>query len=670
MRIGFWLVIIMFFMGNESCRKREPLRWNQEWIFPIIQGALGLEDLIPDSILVSKSDGTLAIETHISILDTSLQDLITWKDTSMEFSYHIRDFTLKEIKVKQSVSLGQICEKGGITGATIIANHGSTITVPSLNSNTPNAQEINAGNYFNSLEFESADLEISMANEFPIDLTQLIFSLANTSDGSLILQDTFPIIPANGGKATHLFSLKDKKIESILTGTILNISSPGSQGNPVLIDTAQKSIVSFSIRNARVKSISAIFPASPILDVNSSFTFNIGQIQAVKVKMKQGNLELNTKSTLPVQINFDLSSSKITQNTGMFNEKLNIPGGGVTQTKSFSLDEKTLWLNGGPGYNTLDFKITGSVDSSGTVQTISSQDSITIKVKLIKPLIQKFEGYLGTSKYSFQQKLEFSKISSKFPSGFLLIPESKIFLKLYNQIGAQVEFIPQFIYTKKNASQINLQGPILQKKWNIGRAFDNPLRATTTTWYIGAENSNLSELFKDIPDSLSINGDLILNNAGNIFSFKDFFYDTSRIKVDLALQIPLNAQIQNLYLTDTLPVKQEWIDPIQKLKKGRFTFHASNPYPVSVQLGIHFLDSAFRPIEPLQSVSPILMPTSPKTIWYLTLDEILIAQMKNVKYIKPIAIFNTPGSQIQVFKSNEKINFQIMVEATNELQVK
>ena len=56
--------------------------------------------------------------------------------------------TLSDNTIIHSLSLGQICEQGGVGGATVIANQGSMLAIPAISTTNANSTDVNLGSLF------------------------------------------------------------------------------------------------------------------------------------------------------------------------------------------------------------------------------------------------------------------------------------------------------------------------------------------------------------------------------------------------------------------------------------------------------------------------------------------------------------------------------------------
>lgn len=588
-------VLLMLF----GCRKekRDP-EWDMDVLTPLAKTSLDIRNLLADSLIRTGPDGGLSLVYQYPLSDTLLTDLLRLPDTTLWQNFALSEMKLADASFTKSISLGQICEKGGITGATIIANQGGTLAIPSMNSTAPNAQAIDASDLFKQALITEGYMDLTIKNNFPIDLTNFRFSLSNQSDNSLILLDSVALLPANGGLITRTISLAGKKVESGLVGTLLNISSPGSGTNSVLIDTAQTCELQVTVRDIKVSSITSVFPSRTLIDFVYPIKILNDEIRIQEVDMEKAYIDIEAQSSIPENLKFNISSNYITKDGLPFSKKLYINKG---TTGNYTITPLLLDFSGykadlrdaNPGgYNKLSLRVTASVDSTGIPSTITAQDSLKLKFTMRQFRPEKVRGYFGRSRYSLKGDLNNISLFQKVVFGSFALEQMKVGIYVENGVGVHGNAGISKLSAFRGNGQTDLQGPATNATFPLKRATDFPLTPSYNYFELNEQNSNILDLLQMMPDKLSYQFDLEVNPGGNISGYRDFYYNTSRIKAGLNVEIPLNISFDLLTLVDTVDFSPANLDPKERLNDGLLKVIVDNGYPFDAFVSVKLLDAS------------------------------------------------------------------------------
>jgi hypothetical protein len=112
------LIVSLFFI---SCRK-EATTWDSNWVFPIVNDTLDINNLVNDSTLEINNSGYFELNLHRSLLDLRLLDIIEIPDTTLKENFAIsllnlsvppgynfvnsteeHDFNVKDIELKRVI---------------------------------------------------------------------------------------------------------------------------------------------------------------------------------------------------------------------------------------------------------------------------------------------------------------------------------------------------------------------------------------------------------------------------------------------------------------------------------------------------------------------------------------------------------------------------------------
>ncbi|MDX2249069.1 MAG: hypothetical protein SF052_19935 [Bacteroidia bacterium] len=124
---------------------------------------------------------------------------------------------------------------------------------------------------------------------------------------------------------------------------------------------------------------------------------------------------------------------------------------------------------------------------------------------------------------------------------------------------------------------------------------------------INKTNSNITDIISALPEVLTYQFGMIANPNGNAFS--GFITDSSSLSVGISAEIPLEGQVEDLILEDTLEVDLSDLDIVQA---GGFKLITENALPVEAVAQVYFLDSQGELLDSLFDVSSALL-SSPET---------------------------------------------------------
>ncbi|MBA2407918.1 MAG: hypothetical protein H0V65_08005, partial [Chitinophagales bacterium] len=586
--------------------------------------------------------------------------VINIPDTTLTASFSLQNLNLANQTIIYPLSLGQMCQQLGIAGILIIAANGSTATIPEINITTGD-NDINATEFFQSADLESGFIDLTLKNELPIVISNMVFQVRNKIDQQILTQDTFVnLMPQQTQVKT--INLSGKHVEGTLTAQILDLNSPG--GN-VLIDTSNSLIITMTAHDLVVNTATAVFPAQNIIEQDQQNKYNLsGGAELNELRIKSGTLLMNLKSTIQQQSHLEFS---LPSATDMFGNSISVsedipaaPVGGTSDlNKTFDLAGYSFNLTGlsGTEHNTYFTHLVASIDSTGALVTISKEDSVIINYTLQDIVPEYVQGYLG------QQIINIGPSQTPFEgfknivSGSLGLEQADVSLSIVNAIGVSGR-INIYDLTSVNTlteNSVPLTWNLLSTPLDIPPATDNPFLPSFTIFDINNSNSNFTTLVENLPDQLQYSLDIFINPSGNVSNYMDFAYDTSAISVNLNLSVPLSFIANDLVLQDTFDFSlgsPEEGDPI--IKEGTFNLIADNgfPFTTSSQLyfyddQMNFLDSLFTSPNTIAAAilnDACLVAEKTTTVLTMNIDENKMNRLRNSKKVIIRSSFNTSST--------------------------
>lgn len=596
------LAAVIICIAYSACRRSKSPSYDSEWLAPLANANLTVKNLLPDSFTYVNPDHTIDIRYHQTLYNKTVNELLKFPDTGISSTMALKDMTLSDNTITHILSLGQICEQGGVAGATVIANQGSMLAIPAISTTNANSTDIDLGSLFKSAQILDGQIEIDLTNNFPVDLQDFIFQLKNKSDNSLVAQDTFKIIAANGGRVVHSISLAGKKVEGLMVGTVLNLYSPGSGSTQVLIDTANTSVFKISIKNLKVSSITAIFPKRKLIDFNYGFNFKINDAQLKNIEFDTALIDFSAYSTFPENLQLDLAFPQTSKNASLYSLPFTISKG------NYPLETKSTAVIDWSGYNLdltgpdklqtnyLNIHVSASADTTGLPITITNQDYIKFVLKFKQLNIKKGHGYFGQQKFVIEKNEPHLNVFKNIAAGNFILPKLKTSLLIENSIGASAEINFNQLDFYKNDTQ-KLTGSIFNKPFAIGRGIYFPNMAVRSIFDITESNSNISSIIQKMPTGYHVKATAITNPNGNVYNYGDFFYGSSYIRADLNVEVPVQLIAQGLQLADTIKYNFPHLDQDRKVKEALLRITVDNAFPVEAKIKVYVLGADKKAID-------------------------------------------------------------------------
>jgi len=594
-------VLLLLAVTAFGCRKEHfKPTWETQWLAPLFNTDLSLGQLLGDTLLQSNADGSIQLVYHNTVYEFDPNaNAINIPDTSVRTSYNVNALTLSNQAVDYPYSMGKFAQQLGLIGQIIILNNGNDMAFPAYSITSPTSVPIDATTLFESATLQSGFLDLTIHNGFPIDIDTVVFELRNNSDNFLVSTDTFTDVLA-GTDQTKSIDLSGKHVEGHMTAKIVRLYTPGSNGNPVHIDTSDAIVISFQAHDMVVETATALFPAQNLIDEDQETTYNVdGGAKLTKIRVQSGQLKLVLNSSLHQQsyFTYTLPSASLDGNSNIvMNETLPPapPGGSSSITRYVNLAGYEIDMRGANHlkYNTIVNHLVVRMDSSLTPVTLSSADSVFIDYGLTSIVPSYVEGYLG------QQIIEVGTDTAQLPlfhmikSGQLGLKDVDVSLGIENSLGAEGRIT---IYDLKSirsntGNVVSLASPtVMNQPLFIPRATDNPLTPANASFALNTANSNIKPWLENIPDKVAYRMDVFMNPNGNSANYHDFAYNDTRIKLNMNVQMPLSLLANDLVLADTIGFSGLG-NKVNGLQDLQLKLTTTNGFPLSTDIKIVLLD--------------------------------------------------------------------------------
>ena len=655
-----------------SCRSKPNAThpaWNTNLLLPLLTTNLSLNDIVSDSLIHKNADSSISLIYKTDLYNLNLAgQVINIPDTTLKYDFKLDSLQLANRTIVDSISLGQIAQQAGTEGALIIQFNGNNLPIPAITVTPANSYPVNATSFFQTASLRTGVLTVTLKNGFPIEMDTIIFQLSNQGNSSLVTQDTFvDLMP--GATISQSTNMAGKTVNGQLNAKLVRMTSPGSNGQSVHIDTANKLYATLSISNVTVFSATAIFPSQDIINQPQSVSFPFPNgARLKKVKFLSGDLQIILKSTIADSIHFNYQLPSATDASGKpINITSILPPAASGQTSSYTVNYNlagyTFDLTGPKKdtVNTFFNLLIARIDSNGKVESISLNDSLYVSYAILNVVPEYINGYLGSDTLNYGPVTIPFSVCKNIKGGTLNLKNINVSLAVQNNIGANGRVIvhqAQGIHSATN-SPVSLTGAMINKNLNIPRAVDHPLTPTLSNFTLTPSNSNVLNFIDNLPDKLNYNLTVYVNPNGNVSNYNDFVYYGSGMDISMNMNMPLSLIANRLELVDTIPfslTSNSTTTNSAAIQSGVLTLIANNGYPLQANVQIYFLDGSYNVMDSLlASASPVAagvldnncqVVSSTQSKISAPFDEAKLNRIKLAKYAYVKSYFTTvPNSQ-------------------------
>jgi hypothetical protein len=497
-------------------------------------------------------------------------------------------------------------------------------------------------------------------------------------NSSLSLENILKISAANNN-----FSIgSDNFVTLIYRGNIFSVTAEEAINIP---DPPAPLQASYSLSSSLAAAFNAL-PAGTIDTlpiVTNVLAFDLSPHSLDSMVLKGGILAFNLSFDLPVQATVNLSFPGIKKNglplTGTLNLIASSPGNPSTGSLSFDLSGAKVNLNSGPTegiemaqqiiltkslgvnvttanqinyqatYTQLKFsKLFGFFDFS-QAQLAPYQDTVAITL---------FDNVFGNNAFQFTDPSIGVTITNSF--GIPIVGEMQVFktyAPLHNPTTVNVVF---------PFNPINIPAPTIAQ---IGQS-------ASISYELNNQNSNVNPAMSISPRYLIYK----LRNLPVPPQVNQYFVcDTSRFKVDLDLNLPLQGSVNRLVFQDTIPFEFQDVEELQELLIKAFVV---NEFPLEARMQIYFADSLGYVRDSLMNSDQLIIraaqpSTGSQTIAAQKITEVnytfdRIRNLKRVKQIYVKAITSSTdassGKDIRIY-STFKIDVKLSAKAKLKFKI-
>ncbi len=584
--IGIGVILI-------SCRRDSEVLESAAY-FPLLKSSLRLQDL---SAVHWRDDSSarLWMRMETSVYRLGIDNFWYFPDTSFSKNVSLKTLSLGTRSMEYRLTLGKIARDMGTSGIPILLAHGSQTVIPPFSDVTTNPTEIDITEIFESAKFVSGKLYLRLYNGLPIDLQDVVFELRNRYLGTVIVEDTIPLL-SSGTMHVDSYDLAGKEVEGHLLFELISISSPGS-GGLVVIDTNDAVALTLEGKNMYVEEATAVFPSQNFVDDSLDVYYHLDPIRLAYAEIAGGTLEVEAIHTMPDSMYFFLSLPGVQDMSG-WPMKVNWvlrpspTRDSVRRREVYSLVGYSVDFTG-KDHDTFNsfYQITVlRFDSTGKKIHLSLKDSIYLNYRLLGMLPSYARGYMGRDTTSVAGVADMPWIRRFFDDGWIRFDEVSAGIVFENTFGFDADVILQSIvgYNSATGQYRTLNASLLGRTYRIPPATDRPLSPAYLEVPVHSASSNLISFLQNMPDQIEVVGTVFRNPSGNPNRLTDFFYDSSYLDVKVWMEAPMQLSVKDFYLQDTLAMVPFVTDEVDSFQ---LFWRYVNDYPITWDVQVYAWDS-------------------------------------------------------------------------------
>lgn len=597
-----------------SCKKESKTTWDTEMLIPIATTSLSVQNLVKDSSIVAGADNALRLSYSKTLYEFSLaKQVINIPDTSIGQRFSLNELKLPNQKFNHKMTLGFLASNMTLSpdpgvqflGNFLLGQNGTSIPVPAVNGLAPGVPfTFDASAYFDSAYLSGGEIQIWAVNRMPIPLTNIQCVLRNHIDNSIITTESLPNIPAKDS-VYFTVQMAGKKLTNSIDFYITSLSTPGSNGASVPIDTTDNLELRMFVFQMTASEAWAKFPTQNVVDQREEVTQSIGDRKFTYVDAREGQIRVFVTSSVEEQLYlkytlegaYDKNGSPVSISTTV---PAAPPGGQTTIDRLIDISGVAINLTGKDGskFNTYTQHIEARMDSSGLTKHITSADSLNFRyeIKNIKP--NYIKGYAGRDTILLTDTSDFAFLDI-FKSGTLDLEEVNMDFEVENGIGVdgQVRINNLTAVSPVNGSK-TLTGTVVGSPFTVSRAVDFPLVPGVSNFPVNSGNSNIKELLGILPNQLQYDAEVRTNLNGNNGQYRDFAYLESALKIKMNADIPLSLIANKLLLLDTIDFNLSNTNTnVEGISDGVLNIIAQNKYPIEANLTLIIYDDNWNAVD-------------------------------------------------------------------------
>jgi hypothetical protein len=384
-------------------------------------------------------------------------------------------------------------------------------------------------------------------------------------------------------------------------------------------------------------------------------------IELKKIRVFSGKIMLKVYNPLNTIALYKVILPGVVKNGVVFEQSYSVPAGSQanpgTSTAILDVSGYEMDLRGinATNYNIIQSQLTVKTDPLGPSVALITSNEFKVEASIQNLKVDYALGYFGNQIVSDTSSLTVPYLDN-ITAGFLDLPSVNLQVEIENGMKVPIKGIISLIEnTNANNQTISLTASSLGQPILISPAIGswNTLQPSTNEISFNASNSNVEQVLENLGSAYNFGYSIQLNPLGNVNGGWDEVFSTSRIKVKLKAQMPLQMMADGLTLQDTFDVNLKQTSPNITVVSGKLILEAMNAFPMQCEVKLSFLTDQGFTLEEVfgtaliqsanyGSIDPVDGLKKKLSILEFVFPESLINSLDLIKKLKVEVQLNTP----------------------------
>jgi hypothetical protein len=379
---------------------------------------------------------------------------------------------------------------------------------------------------------------------------------------------------------------------------------------------------------------------------NQNFVFDYAaEVEIDSIKLKTGVLSIRLVNSFQFTGRVTIKMPGIVKNGTPLEFSQALSGQPFDITKEIGIAGYTVQMSTGPSVNNkIPIEMSLQLNYDGNASSLNK--SIVVSVAMQNWNFERLHGYLGNMNFISQMDSTLIKIFANATDGYFELTNPFIRMEFDNSFGIPVGINISSLYSlnlNTNATT-NILLSSFQNPFTIAAPALSQLGSTQKTIvYLDKNNSNMKSLLNSAPKYFVYGFSANANPTAPQPGMRNFLTDSSRLKINTEVELPLEGFAYGFTITDTLDFEMP-IEDSDEINWVVFRMAFDNGFPVNVKMQTVFLDENRRPIDSLLNINENLISagiagsdgrvTSPsREIKEITVDKDRFRKLQRAKYV-------------------------------------
>lgn len=418
-------------------------------------------------------------------------------------------------------------------------------------------------------------------------------------------------------------------------------------------------------------------PGQLFLNKNEQKLYKFGDAKLSFITIKSGfiNFKVSNSVKEAILMTYSIPLAKKNGVSFEFSELIpaatNVP---FVFSKKIDISGFTLDMRGvnGMGANIIGTNLKARLDPDGAATPITPLDFFIADIRFDEFVLNYAKGYFSSVDINLDDVSKMD-VFSIIKAGTFDLENISLALDIVNGFGVDAQMIIDEMASLNSVTgnSVLLHSAILGHSINVMRATEtgNPSAPVSPTVYpINFDNSNIKQMFENMPNRITFKINGLTNPMGNISAGNDFYYDGNGLKLKLKLDLPLSLKTSDLTLIDTVKFNFESSSDKNKITKGTFNLIADNGFPFDALLQLYMIDENNTVVDSLLFNNLVLaaplgsnniVNAIKRTVISAPLPASKIDKLYQTKKMAIKVIFNTNNSQYLKLYNYYKIDLKL-----------